>query len=94
MALLAFLAFNDFFRPREVFLGINEGQMTTFHDSDIKNSHHTRFAKLVHSANVGRYIHLVNKPKTKVYVGTFRAAKPFIASTDRVVKVVEFKLTR
>ena len=43
--------------------------------------------------NVGRYIHLVNKPKTKVYVGTFRAAKPFIASTDRVVEVVEFKLT-
>ena len=47
------MAFNDFFRPREVFMGINQVKMTTFHPSDIKNGHHTRFTKAVHS---GMYI--------------------------------------
>ena len=43
------MAFNDFFRPREVFMGINQVKMTTYHPSDIKNGHHTRFTKAVHS---------------------------------------------
>ena len=32
------LALNEFSRPKEVFLGKNKGQMTTFHYSDVKNS--------------------------------------------------------
>ena len=43
------MAFNDFFRLREVFLSKNQVIMTTFHQSNIKNDHHTRFAKAVQS---------------------------------------------
>ena len=43
------MAFNDFFRLREVFMGINQVNMTTFHPSDFKNDYHARFAKAVQS---------------------------------------------
>ena len=43
------MAFNDFFRLREVFMGINQVNMTTFHPSDIKNDYHGRFTKADHS---------------------------------------------
>ena len=46
---LAFLAFNDFFRLQEVFLRINQVLMPTFHQSDIENDYHSRFAKAVQS---------------------------------------------
>ena len=43
------MAFDDFFRLKEVFLSINQGQMTTFHQSDIENDYHSRFSKAVQS---------------------------------------------
>ena len=43
------IAFNDFSRLREVFMGINQVNMTTFHPSDFKNDYHARFAKAVQS---------------------------------------------
>jgi hypothetical protein len=43
------LAFDDFYKLSEVFLSTNEGQTTTFHQSDIENKNHTNFSKAVQS---------------------------------------------
>ena len=50
------MAFNDFFRTREVFMGINQVKMSTFHPSDNKNGHHTRFTKAVHSVSISKLL--------------------------------------